>query len=144
MTTVPNANPATRTLEVYDSSTRTPAFVADLLALTRCRNLIGRLGSDNIKTANKRSYLGNTWPKVNMLLVQDGPTIVFPQARQSRSRERAPNIPSAPELVYTMLDPVVRQRPFQQGRREHSNGHKVGQGVAAIKDLACPPRTQDR
>jgi hypothetical protein len=143
MTTMPNANPATRTLEVYDSSARASAVVEELLALIRYRDLIGQLISRNIKTRYKRSYLGNAWPKVNMLLVQDGPTIVFPQARLSRSRERAPYLPSAPELVHTTLDPAARQRPLQQGRREHSNGQKVGQGVAAIKDLACPPSALD-
>jgi ABC-type polysaccharide/polyol phosphate export permease len=89
MTTMPNANPATRTLEVYDSSARASAVVEELLALIRYRDLIGQLISRNIKTRYKRSFLGIAWTMVNPLLMMGVLTLVFSQLFRSSVHDYA-------------------------------------------------------
>ncbi|MCL4368306.1 MAG: ABC transporter permease [Actinobacteria bacterium] len=79
MTTLPDTSTAARTLEVYDSSARPSAFVDELLALIRFRDLIGQLISRNIKTRYKRSFLGIAWTMVNPLLMMAVLTLVFSQ-----------------------------------------------------------------
>lgn len=83
MATLPDTSTAARTLEVYDSSARPSAFVEELLALIRYRDLIGQLISRNIKTRYKRSFLGVAWTMVNPLLMMVVLTLVFSQLFRS-------------------------------------------------------------
>ncbi len=89
MTTTPTANPAARAIEVYDSSARASAFVEELLALVRYRDLIGQLISRNIKTRYKRSFLGIAWTMVNPLLMMAVLTLVFSQLFRSSVHDYA-------------------------------------------------------
>lgn len=72
------AQPA-RSVPVYDSRDRRPAFIEEVIGLVRYRDLISQLISRNIRTRYKRSVLGIGWTMLNPLLTMAVMALVFSQ-----------------------------------------------------------------
>ena len=61
----------------YDSASRKPAMLEELVELVRYRNLLGQLIANHIKTRYRRSVLGVLWTLLNPLLTTIVMTIAF-------------------------------------------------------------------
>lgn len=61
----------------YDSASRKPAMLEELVELVRYRNLLGQLIANHIKTRYRRSVLGVLWTLLNPLLTMIVMTIAF-------------------------------------------------------------------
>lgn len=66
-----------RKFEVYDTATRSPDLVRELVELIRYRDLVIQLVIRSIKTRYKRSILGVGWTMLNPLLTMVVLTIIF-------------------------------------------------------------------
>jgi ABC-2 type transport system permease protein len=66
-----------RVKDTYDTSSRPPAWVEELLALITYKELILQFIARSIKTRYKRSFLGVVWTMLNPLLTMAILTLVF-------------------------------------------------------------------
>jgi ABC-type polysaccharide/polyol phosphate export permease len=70
-------NPIPIEEEFYDSATRPPVMLDELVNLYRYRNLLWQLIVNNIKTRYRRSVLGVLWTLLNPLMTMTVMTIAF-------------------------------------------------------------------
>ncbi len=82
-------SPAVSATALYDSAHRPPAFVEELQALLRYRDLVTQLILRNVKARYKRSILGVAWTMVNPLLTMLVLTLVFSAVFQFPTRQYA-------------------------------------------------------
>ena len=66
-----------KSVDLYDTAMRPPAFIEELVALLTYKELVIQFVSRAIKTRYKRSFLGIVWTMLNPLLTMIVLTVVF-------------------------------------------------------------------